>query len=159
MTKSLIEDFLSAYRALDSKLQSRLGVEGYLAEADRVMPYLKKEHPDFENSIALLAKRHACYLALLAGKTSAFTVNEDDIDYLLDFARRLDEERDPISRLKIRQKTTNADAERFLPIETEAREVSRRVLHTKRRITIAACIAAVATVVTAVAIEIKKGQK
>jgi len=161
MTERINSDFVKAYLALDGKLsESYGGIAGYLASAMAVRKYEKEGHPDFDRDINALQKMHTLYFSLIETKNvKAPIASEDGIDYLHDFANRLDEERDPMSTLKTPPADNNPEARKYLPIETEAREISRRVISQKKRIAIASVGAAFATVAIATLIQHKRRRK
>ena len=161
LTETLNHDFLSAFRALDAALASRFGgVDGYLCEADRLVNYRLTKNGAIERDLASLKACRLLYLRLLKTAEPKMTIaSEDDIDFLGDFLARVHTALDPISCLK-RQKTegNNPDAEKYMPIEAEAREVSRRVVFwQKHRQKLALASAALLTLTLAIALKIRKG--
>ena len=160
MIESLNHDFVIYYKALNEKLSGYLGVDGYLDKALRVMPYQKKDHPEFDRDVEKLTAMRALYRKILDTKNAKTCLaSEDDIDYLRDLTRRFDEERDPISRLWEKVADQNPDAVKFTPIEAESREVSRRVISRKKRIATASLTAAVLTVGVTLFVRLWRGNK
>ena len=148
MTECINSDFVRAYQALDGALSAEFGgIEGYLVTASAVHRYEKDGHPDFERDIAMLREMRAVSLSLMETKrVSAAIASEDGIDYLRDFQKRLSEGRDPLGSLKTPPIENNPDARKYLPIEAEAREISRKVISQKKRIAVASLAAALVTV-------------
>lgn len=160
MTERINGDFITAYTQLDEALrESYHGVEGYLAKAEGVRRYEKDGRPNFDADIRALKAMRLRYRRILeTNNVKAPLASEDDVDYLRDFKIRLTEDRDPLGSLKTPIDRNNADAKRNLPIETEAREISRKIIHQKKRIAIASLVAAVLTVGVALACQFKKGK-
>lgn len=161
MTERINGDFVTAYTALNEALtESYGGILGYLEKAKTVRRFEKEGHPDFDRDIEALAAANARYGRLIEIRNVKTPVaSEDDIDYLKDFVRRLGEGRDPIGSLAVKTDGSNPDARKYLPIEAEAREISRKVIHRKRRVAIASVAAAIATVALTLAVQYKKGRK
>ena len=154
MTERINGDFIKAYETLDKTLSADFGgIAGYLLKAETVYRYQKEGFPEFDGDINALRKMQTIYFSLLETKNVKKPIaSEDNIDYLFDFSRRLDEERDPLSLLKTAPSRNNADARKYLPIETEAREVSRKVINRKKQIALASLAAAIVTVASAIAV-------
>ena len=160
MIESLNHDFVTAYKTLDEKLSDSLGIDGYLNEARRVMPYQKRNHPEFDKDIDTLATMQTLYRQLLNGKDAKTRLaSEDDIDYLYDLMRRFDEKRDPLSRLTDKVDHQNPEAQKYTPIEAESREVSRRVISQRKRIAAVSLTAAILTVGITLLIKLSRGDK
>ena len=161
MTERINSDFIKAYTELDRALLADYGgITGYLLKAGTVRRFEKEGHPDFDSDTETLKKENALYTCLTETQNvKAPIASEDDIDYLRDFLNRFYEERDPLAQIQKAPDQNNADAKKYLPIETEAREVSRKVIHRKKRIAIASVAAAIATVTLTLLIRHKRGNK
>ena len=160
MIESLNHDFVICYKALNEKLSGYLGVDGYLDKALRVMPYQKKDHPEFDRDVEKLTAMRALYRKILDTKNAKTRLaSEDDIDYLYDLMRRFDEKRDPLSRLTDKVDHQNPEAQKYTPIEAESREVSRRVISQKKRIAAVSLTAAILTVGITLLIKLSRGDK
>ncbi len=161
MTEPINNDFIKAYRILDDKLsRNNNGVTGYLAKAATVRAHEKDGHPNFNGDIDTLQKMRSLYLYLTETQNGETPIaSEDDIDYLYDFARRLDEGRDPLAALKTAPLENNPEARKYLPIETTSREISRKVISQKKHLTAIALAAAIITVAATLAAQWKRGKK
>ena len=160
MFKTLNADFAEAFRALDTALTAEFGgVDGYLYDAEIRLGYKHSPYPDVERDLAALRESRVLYLRLLkTADPNAPIATEDHVDFLRDLLTRYADRRDPLTKLKAAKRTNNPDAEKYLPIESEAREISHRRVMRKKTKALVATALSLLTVGITVALRFRKGR-